>query len=192
MGAGKAGNFGQAGHIAVIHGQFAQYAAGLQARHAHEVNCGFGVTAPFKHATGARPQREHMAGAAQVVGLGIGSGGGLDGGHAVCRRNTRGNARGRFNGYGKGCSLGVGVVLCHHGQLKPLHMLVGEAQADNAAAMTNQHGHLRHGKMLRAENQITFVFPIFVIHNANTAALAQRGKSSAHAFFGSAKRRKGQ
>ena len=45
MGAGKAGNFGQAGHIAVIHGQFTQHAAGLKARHAHEVNRGLGVPA---------------------------------------------------------------------------------------------------------------------------------------------------
>ena len=147
---------------------------------------------PFKHTAGTRPKGKHVAGAAQIGGLGIGRGGGLDGGHAVCRRNPRGNARGRFNSHGKGCSLGVGVVFCHHGQLKPLHMLVGEAHADNAAAMTNKHGHLRHGKVLRAEDQVTFVFPVFVIHNANTAALAQRGKSSANAFFGSAKRREGQ
>ena len=55
VGAGKAGNFGQAGHVAVIHGQLTQHAAGLKASHAHEVNRGLGVAAPLKHATGPRP-----------------------------------------------------------------------------------------------------------------------------------------
>ena len=67
MGAGKAGNFGQTGHIAVIHGQLAQYAAGLKARHTHEVNRSFGVPTPFKHTAGTRPKGKHVAGAAQVT-----------------------------------------------------------------------------------------------------------------------------
>ncbi len=39
--------------------------------------------------------------------------------------------------------------------------------------MTDQHGHLRHSDVLRAENKVAFVFAIFVIHNADAAAFAQ-------------------
>lgn len=104
VGAGKARNFGQPRHFAVIHGQLAKYAAGFKACHTHEVDRGFRVAAPFEHAAGPRPQGEHMTGAAQMGGLGIGRSGGLDGGNAVSGGNTRGNACGRLNGDGKGSS----------------------------------------------------------------------------------------
>ncbi len=110
VGAGKASNFGQPGHFTVIQSQLAEYAAGLKACHTHEVNRGFRMAATLKHAAGARPQGEHMAGTAQMGGLGIGRCGGLDGGNAVCGGNTRRNACGRLNGDGKGCSLRIGVV----------------------------------------------------------------------------------
>ena len=64
VGAGKARHLGQTGHFAVIQSQLAQHAARLQTRHTHEINGRLGVSAPFKHAAGARPQGEDMTGAA--------------------------------------------------------------------------------------------------------------------------------
>lgn len=155
----NAADLGQAGHFAVVHGQFTQrrkaqgqpYAPGQP-----WLLCGRAVQARRRAAPARRAR------AAQVGGLGIGGRGGLDGGHAVCGRNTRGHARGGLDGDRKGRALRIGVVVCHHGQLKlQLHVLIGKAQANNAAAMANQHGHLRHGEVLRAKNEVAFIFRDF-------------------------------
>lgn len=55
--AGKGRHFRQAGHAAVLIGQFAKDAAGSKTGQSHEIHCGFGVSPPLQHAAGAGPQR---------------------------------------------------------------------------------------------------------------------------------------
>ncbi len=72
-----------AGHGAVVVHDLADHAAGIEAGHARQVACSLGVAGTGQHAAGLGHQREDVAGADDVFGLGAFRRGGLHGACAV-------------------------------------------------------------------------------------------------------------
>ncbi|CCJ94124.1 hypothetical protein BN131_1797 [Cronobacter malonaticus 681] len=107
-------------------------------------------------------------------------GGGNAGGHAVRR----------FDGYSKTGAERAGVVFHHHRQVELFTAFFGQAQADNAAAVTDGQRHLFNGHGFGGENHVAFVFTVLVIEHHHAAPFAQCGDRVFHAFKSGAKSRK--
>ena len=142
----------------------------------HQVDSGFGMAAPGQYAAGAGTQREDMAWAMQIRRPGAVGNGGLDGGDAVGGGDTRGDALGRFYGHGEGGLIMAGVRLHHHGQLELAYPLVGQAEADDAGAFADHHGHLFVGHGFCGEDEVTLVLPIFIIGHQHALTGTQCGQ----------------
>ena len=82
---GEADQFGQPRHFAVALHDLADHRAGLESGQAAEVDAGLGLAGAHQHAAFARPQREHVPGADEVVGGGVGIHQHLHGARAVGR-----------------------------------------------------------------------------------------------------------
>src|SRR5579884_3855321 len=61
--------FGHAGHGAIRVHDFADHTAGLEAGEAGQIDGGFGLAGAHQYAAGTRAEREHMAGARQILRL---------------------------------------------------------------------------------------------------------------------------
>lgn len=75
----------------------------------------------------------------------------------------------------------------HERQVQPTGVFRRKWQADNAAAVTDKHGHLRHTDLAGRKNEVALVFPVRIIHNQHAAAVAQGGKGSLQPLGGIAK-----
>ena len=85
---GKALELGAARHRAVLVQDLDDHRGGLEAREAREVAAGFRVAGAGQHAAGARHQREHVAGLAQVLRPRAGRDRGLHRVRAILRRDA--------------------------------------------------------------------------------------------------------
>jgi hypothetical protein len=65
---------GHAGHLAVVLDDLADHAGGAQAGQPAQVDDALGLAGAHQHAAFARAQREDVAGAGQILGLGVGIG----------------------------------------------------------------------------------------------------------------------
>ena len=146
------------------------------------------MAAPFQHAAGTGPQREHMAGMAQVLGTRALGHGGLDGGHPVGGGNAGGHALGGLDGDGESGLLGIGVVGHHGRQAQAGGALVGKAQAHDAAAMADEAGHLRIGQAVGGIDEIAFVLAILVVHHQDAPARTHGCQGAFHTRFPITKR----
>ncbi|CDK92189.1 hypothetical protein [Klebsiella pneumoniae IS33] len=90
----------------------------------------------------------------------------------------------------KPSAVGAGVVLYHHRQIQLFAAFFGQAQAHNAAAVTNGQRHLLNGHGFSGEDHIAFVFTVFIIKHHHAAAFAQGVQSVFHTFKSGTKRRK--
>ena len=107
-----------------------------------------------------------------------------DGGDPVLSGNTGGYTFLRLDGHGEGCAVFAGVVADHHRQLKAADVLIGQAEADNAAAFADEQGHLFGGQVFGGENEIAFVFPVFIIDQKNAMPATEGGQGCFYAVLG--------
>lgn len=61
---------------------------------------------------------------------------------------------------------------------RALDFFLGQTQADDATALADEHGHLGRGQALGGEDEVAFVFTIFVIGDKHSPALAQGFESA--------------
>jgi len=143
-----------------------------QAGQAHEVHGGFGVAVALQDPVVLGQQGEHVAGAAEVLGFGVGVHA-LSGGEGPL---GGGDARGGVHvvdGDGESGLVVVGVPGDHLGELELLDVPIGHGHADEALAVG---GHevdvLRGGKLCRAD-EVPLVLPVGVVGAEDHLALAQ-------------------
>ena len=86
------GQLRHARHGAVVVHDFADHAAGLEARHARQIDGRLGLARAHQHAALARAQRKHVAGTRQIRRLRVGPHGDPNGVRAVGRGNAGGDA----------------------------------------------------------------------------------------------------
>lgn len=163
----------RARHGAIIVGQFAQHACGFEASQRHQIDGRFGMTTTGQHAARLRAQREDVTRAVQIGWFRTISNRCTHGSQAVSRRHTGGYAMRRFNGHGEAGTKGAGVVFNHHRQIKLLATVFGDAQAYDAATVTDGQRHLLNGHVLGGKNHVAFVFTVFIVKHHHTAAFAQ-------------------
>ncbi|CAG9216322.1 conserved hypothetical protein [Burkholderia vietnamiensis] len=173
-------------HRAVRVHQLAQHAGRLQAREDRQVDRPFGVTAAREHAARLRTQREHMAGAHDVVRLRVVGDRRADRRHAVGRGHAGMHAFARLDRHGERGAVAALVGLHHRRQLERADLLVGQAQAHDAAALADQQRHRLGRDALGGDDQIGLVLTIVIVLQHDRAARAQRvergGDARRHRF----------
>ena len=109
---------------------------------------------------------------------------GVDGADAVRGRNARRDALGRLDGDGERGGVAAGVVPGHQGELQRVDLLRSQAEAYDAAALPDQHGHLGNREAFGREDQIPFVLAVSVVRHQNAAACGERSDRGFDAGFG--------
>ena len=132
------------------------------------------MTIAHQHTAVLRPEREDMARRHDVIGLGMGVHRSFNCARPIIGRNTCRHTVTRLNRNSKGCGT-TALIVAHHGrQAKLIDPLSRQRQANQTTAL---HGHkvddLRGCKFSR-NNEITFIFPIFIINKNNHPALPER------------------
>ncbi len=161
---------GDAGHFAVVAHDFADDAGGIEAGHAGEIDGGFCLAGADEDAAAAGAEGEDVAGAGEVGGGGIWRDGGLDGVGAVGGGDSGGDAFAGFNGLSEGGAEAGGVVLRHGEEAEEVGALLGEGEADEAAAVAGHEiNGFRRGE-LGGEGEVAFVLTVLVVYNNDHAA----------------------
>ena len=182
---GKFLQVGQARHGAVIVHDLADHGGRAGAGHAGQVAAGFGMAGAHQHATIHRLQREDMARLHQIAGLGIGCHGGLHGAGTVSGGDAGGDAFGGLDGDGEGSGVDGAVVGRHRRQAQVLAALARQRQADQAAAIACHEVDGFGRDMVGGQDQVAFVFAVFVIDQDHHLARAHVGHDIGHGGDGS-------
>ena len=142
------------------------------ARHACQITAGFGVTGATQHATRLRHDRKNMTWLHDIARHRITSDGNLNGAGAIGGRNTGGYSGGRFDGNSKIGGIGCVVLIHHQRQLQKFTTIPGKRQADQAARIGRHEIYVFCAHALGGNDQIAFVFAVFIIHQYHHLALA--------------------
>ncbi|MNQ88269.1 hypothetical protein D3C85_1035260 [compost metagenome] len=113
-----------------------------------------------------------MPGLHQVFGAGTGRYGSRDRAGAVGGGNAGGHPARRLDRHGKGGAEGAAIGRHHLLQAQALAVLLGQGQADQPPCFT---GHEADGLGVAAfggDQQVAFVFAVFVVHQQDHLALA--------------------
>src|SRR5271163_4614770 len=138
----------------------------------HAGHCAVFVHDFADDAAGARAQREDVAGAGEVLRAGFWIDGGEDGDGAIGGADAGGDAEATVNGFGEGGAVDGGVDGGHERQVKLVAALLGEGQADEAAAVL---GHEVDGfgrDFFGGHGEVAFVLAVFVVDEDDHTALA--------------------
>jgi len=161
-----------AGHGAVFVHNFADDPAGVEAGDAGKVDAGFGLAGADEDAAIAGAERENVTGAGKILGASLLVDGGEDGNGAVGGADAGGDADAAVNGFGEGGTVDAGIDGRHEWEVEFFTALLGEREADEAAA---ELGHKVDGfgsNFLGGQGKVAFVFAVFVVDEDDHAALA--------------------
>ena len=136
-----------------------------QARREGEFHCGFGVAGALRHAAVNGAQREDVAGAGNIRRSGGSVREDLHGACAICRGDAGAHTRCRIAGDGVCSALGVLVVGDHGRQVHLVGTLVAQGCADHAGGVADHEAHQLGGCVLGGEDDVTFVFAVFVVND---------------------------
>jgi hypothetical protein len=118
----------------------------------------------------ARAQREDMPGTREVCRIAAGVDGDTDGLRAVRRRDASGDALAGLDALGEGGPEARGILLRHRRQAKIVGALLGEGEADEAAAVTGHEIDRLGSDKFSGDGQVAFVFAVFIIDYHDHAA----------------------
>ena len=146
---------------------FADHPGGIEARKPGQIDGGLGVSSALQYAALLGPQREDVAGPAQVGRTGVGVDRHLDGAGAIVGGNSRADAvlRTRIHAHREGGLVAVGVAIHHQGQIQGVEPLALHGQADQAPGLGGHEVDLLGRCKLRGADQIAFIFPIFIVYH---------------------------
>ena len=159
----------QARHRAVLAHDLAAEADGLQAREAHEVDRRLGVAGAADDAALARLEREHVAGAAEVLGAGAvlhdlargeGALGGGDAGRGVLVVDRDGE---------RGLEL-LGVLRDHLRESEARGPFAGHRHADQPARVRRHEVHVLGRGELGGADDVALVLAVLVVDDEDAAA----------------------
>ncbi len=150
-------------------------AGGIETGHAGEVDGGLGLAGADEDAALAGAQREDVAGTGEVTGCGVGIDGGADGVGAVGGGDAGGDAFAGLDGLGECGAEARGVLLGHGEEAQVVGALLGQGEADEAAAVAGHEVDGLGGDVLGGEGEVAFVFAVFVVDDDHHAAGADVG-----------------
>ena len=159
-------------HGAVFVHDFADDAAGVEAGDAGEVDARFGLAGADENAAVAGAQREHVARAGEILRASLGIDRGEDGDGAVGSADAGGDADLRVDGFGEGRAVDARVDQRHEREMEFIAALLGEGEADQAAAKLGHEIDGFGGDFFGGHGEVAFVFAVFVVDQDDHAALA--------------------
>ena len=172
---GKRDQFRQTGHAAIVVHDFTDDRGRFQTGHLCQIAAGFGMSGTDQHAPGLCGQREYVAGLNQIGRFRVPRHGSQHGGRTVMRRNACRHALRRLDGHRKCRAVRSAVVAHHLLQIELPATRFGQGQADQAAS---EFGHEIDGfrrAMFGRNDEITFIFAIFLIHQNHHPAGTKLG-----------------
>ena len=169
------GHFLQLGgphHGAVFPHDLAAQTDFLQAGQTHEVYRGLGVAVALQDAVLLGQQGEHVAGAAEVLRLGVGVHA-LHGGDGALGGGDAGGGVHMVDGDGEGRLMVVRVAGDHLGELELPDVFQGHGHTDEALGVGGHEVHVFGGGKLGCADEVALVFPVGVVGAEDHASLAQ-------------------
>ncbi len=123
-----------------------------------------------------------MARAHDVLRPGVMRDGGPDRGHAVGGRDTGGHAMARLDRDRERRAKAAAIVRRHWRQFKCAHLVIRQAQADDAAAFADHQGHGVAGDVFGGDDQVGLVLAIEIVEqddrNAGAHGVQRRGDAA--------------
>ena len=163
----------QPGHGAVVVHDFADHRSGRATRHRRQVATRFGMPCAHQHTAVHRLQGKNVARLHQIAGHGFRCDSGLHRAGPVGGADAGAHALRGFNGYGKRGGV-FGAVAGRHGrQRQAFAAFAGEGQANQPAPKTRHEIDRLGADMVCRQDQITFVFAVFFVHQNHHATGAQ-------------------
>src|SRR6266478_3794262 len=161
-----------AGHGAIFIHDFADDAGGAHAGDAGEVHARFGLAGADEDAALAGAQREDVARTSEILRLGLGINGGEDGDGAVGGADAGGDAKACVHRFRKRGTVDGSVDRRHEREVELIAALLGEGEADEAAAVLSHKVDGVRGDFFGGHGEVAFVFAVLVVNEDDHAALA--------------------
>eukprot|EP01022_Parablepharisma_sp_SALTPOND_P024123 TRINITY_DN5305_c1_g4_i2.p1 TRINITY_DN5305_c1_g4~~TRINITY_DN5305_c1_g4_i2.p1 ORF type:complete len:914 (+),score=247.13 TRINITY_DN5305_c1_g4_i2:98-2839(+) len=163
---------GHAGHGAVVLHDLADHPGRGQAGQAGQVHRALGLAGAHQHPAPAGPQRKDVPRAHQVGRARGGVHRGADGVGPVLGADAGGHPVAGLHRHGEGGLKGRLVVAHHQGQAQALHVVRGQAQADEAAAVLGHEVDGLGSAQVRGHGQVALVLPVLVVDQDHHLAVA--------------------
>ena len=169
---GERHQFRQPRHGAIIVHDLTDDAGGNQPGEPRHIHRRFGMSSTHQHAAVTSDQRKDVAGRDDVA-FALGRvDGHRNGVRPIVRRNAGGDAFARFDRYRERRLMPRAVAIRHQRQAKLGGALVGQRQANQAAAMLGHEVDRRRRRHLGWNDKIAFVLAVLVIDQDEHAAVA--------------------
>ena len=165
---------GDARHGAVVVHDLADHAGRTQPGEHGQVDRRLGLAGALEHAAAPRAQREDVARPQQVVGTGARIDRGQDGGGAVGRRDPGRDLAARLDRHRERGAERRGVVLHHEREPQLVAALLGQGEADEAAAVARHEVDGVGRDLLRRDREVALVLAVLVVDDDHEPALAER------------------
>ena len=175
MAGGKNLQIRQPGHGAVVVHDFADHRSGRATRHRRQITARFGMAGAHQHATIHCLQGKNMAGLHQIGGHRFRGDSRLHGARPVGGADAGAHALCGFDGYGERSAVFGAVASGHGRQRQPLAAFAGEGQTNQPAPEARHEIDRLSTDMVRRQDQIAFVFAVFLVHQNHHAPGAQFG-----------------
>ena len=163
----------EAGHGPVLVHDLADHSRGIEPRETRDIDRSLGMARADQHAAVARRQREDMARSNDVVGTLRRIDRDGDGARPIRGADTSGNAFLGLDRSREGCLHAFAIVAAHGLQAERFDPLAVERQTNQAPAVRCHEIDRGRRCHLRGDDQIAFVFPIFVVDEDVHAAIAR-------------------
>ena len=164
---------GPAHHLSVFADDFAADADGFETGESAEIDDGFGVTGADEDTAGFGAEGDHVAGAGEILGLGVGIDEDLNGGGAVEGADAGGGAVEGIDHLGHGGAVAGGVQLGHHGDLELGEAFFAGGDERYAAAELDHEVDGGGGAFVGGDDEIAFVFSVFIIDDDDHSSVLQ-------------------
>lgn len=175
--AGEGEQFGAARHAAAVVDDLAEHPGRAAPGEQRQIQRRLGVPGALQHPTGPGAQREDMAGTGEVVRFGSRVGQGVEGRRAIGGGDAGAGAVAVVDADGEGGLVRFAVGLDHQRQFERIEALAGQRDADQAAAVADQEGHLRGADGIGGDDQVAFVFAVGVVDHDDEFAAGDGGDS---------------
>ncbi len=161
---------GQPGHRPVVTDDLGDHAGRVQAGQPGQVDRRLGVPRTAQHPAVDRPEREHVARAGQLVGLGGRVDQHPDRPRAVGGRDAGADAVTCVDRHGVRRVLAVLVDVGHRRQLQPVQLGPLHGHADDARRVPHREREQRRCRLGRGEDEVALVLAVLVVDHHDSPA----------------------
>ena len=160
-------------HGAVVVGEFADDGDRRQAGKLAEVDRGLGVAGAHEHAAILGDKRKNMAGTDEIARAHVAIGERAHGVRALLGRNAGRQSMTNIGRHGEGGAERRVIGRHHRSEIQPPRIVAGQRNADDAAAIADDEGHLLGGAKRSGDDQVALVLAIVVVGDGDDLATGE-------------------